>query len=113
VPDGFAHVGGGELERVDFEWETNGAIVHELLTCFCDRDELNARCLQGKTALHLAVEGGNAGVVEELVRAGRDVDLRCEMRRLQRTLLEEFGFRKMGWRFYASCSAGWKFKSEP
>jgi ankyrin repeat protein len=78
VPDGFAYVGGGELERVDFDWETNGTIVHELLTCFCDRDELNARCLQGKTALHLAAEGGNAGVVEELVRAGADVNLRCE-----------------------------------
>ena len=72
------YFGGGELERVEFDWETNGTIVHELLTCFCDRDELNSRCLQGKTALHLAVEGGNAGVVEELVRAGADVNLRCE-----------------------------------
>jgi hypothetical protein len=78
VPDGFAYVGGGELARVDFDWETNGAIVHELLTCFCDRDKLDARCLQGKTALDFAAEGGNAGVVEELVRAGADVNLRCK-----------------------------------
>jgi len=58
------YFGGGELERVEFDWETNGTIVHELLTYFCDRDELNARCLQGKMDLNLA--------------AGADVNLRCE-----------------------------------
>jgi hypothetical protein len=79
VPDGFAYVGGGELAGVDFDWETNGAIFHELLTCFSDRNQLDARCLQGKTALHFAAEGGNAGVAEELVRAGADVNLRCEV----------------------------------
>jgi len=78
VPDGLAYVGGGELARVDFDWETNRALVHELLIWFRDRDELDARCLQGKTALHFAAESGNAGVLEELVRAGADVSLRCE-----------------------------------
>jgi hypothetical protein len=76
--DGSVYFGGGELERVEFDWETNGTIVHELLTYFCDRDELNARCLQGKMDLNLAAEFGNSGVVEELVRAGADVNLRCE-----------------------------------
>ena len=35
--------------------------------------------MQGKTALHLAAEYGNVGVAEELVKAGVDKSLKCEM----------------------------------
>jgi hypothetical protein len=35
--------------------------------------------MQGKTALHLAAESGNVSVAEELVKAGTDKSLRCEM----------------------------------
>lgn len=79
VPDGFTYVGGGELNRADFDWETNCAIAQELRTWFTEPDELNAQCLQGKTALHLAAERGNALVVEELVRAGASLEVRCEV----------------------------------
>ena len=82
VPHGFTYNGSGEaLMREDFDWETNRAIVHELLEWFQEPEQLNAICqIQGKTALHLAAEYGNAGVVEELVKAGADINLRCEMR---------------------------------
>ena len=81
VPHGLAYAGSGEaLTRGDFDWETNRAIVHELLEWFRELWQLDLRCqMQGKTALHLAAEYGNVGVAEELVKAGADKSLRCEM----------------------------------
>jgi hypothetical protein len=43
APNGFEYVGGGELARVDLDWETNDAIVHELFAYFCERYELYLR----------------------------------------------------------------------
>jgi ankyrin repeat protein len=34
--------------------------------------------IKGKTALHLAVEQGKVGVVEELVKAGADTQTSCD-----------------------------------
>lgn len=48
------------------------------MTWFTSPEELDARCFQGKTALHLATERGNLFVVEELVRAGASLDVRCD-----------------------------------
>jgi ankyrin repeat protein len=81
VPYGLVYVGSGEaLTRGDFDWETNRAIVHELLEWFREPGQLDLRCqMQGKTALHLAAEYGNIGVAEELVKVGADKSLRCEM----------------------------------
>ena len=81
VPCGLVYAPSGEaLTRGDFDWETNRAIVHELLEWFREPEQLDLRCqMQGKTALHLAAEYGNVGVVEELVKAGADKSLRYEM----------------------------------
>ncbi len=81
VPYGLAYAGSGEaLTCEDFDWETNRAIVHELLEWFREPGQLDLRCqMQGRTALHLAAEYGNVGVAEELVKAGADKSLRCEM----------------------------------
>lgn len=80
VPHGLSYAGSGEaLTREDFDWETNRAIVHELLEWFREPDQLDLSFqMQGKTALHLAAEYGNVGVAEELVKTGADKSLRCE-----------------------------------
>jgi ankyrin repeat protein len=79
VPDGFKSASGEDLMREDFDLETNRIIVHELLEWFKTPEELNIRCdIAGKTALHLAVERGNVGVVEELVKAGADIQISCD-----------------------------------
>lgn len=81
VPHGLSYAGSGDaLTREDIDWETNRAIVHELLEWFREPDQLDLSCqMQGKTALHLAAEYGNVGVAEELVKTGADKGLRCEM----------------------------------
>jgi ankyrin repeat protein len=79
VPDGFKSASGEILAREDFDLETNRTIVHELLEWYKTSDQLNMRCdIKGKTALHLAVERGKVGVVEELVKAGADTQISCE-----------------------------------
>lgn len=80
VPHGLVYAGSGEaLAPGDFDWETNRAVVHELLEWFHEPGQLDLRCqMQGKTALHLAAEYGNVGVAEELVKAGADKSVRCE-----------------------------------
>ena len=76
VPDGLKAVAGQELLRKDFDMESNRAIVHELLEWFKTPEHLNMKsAIGGKTALHLAVERGNIGVVEELVKAGADISI--------------------------------------
>lgn len=80
LPEGLSYVGGAEITRADFDWETNRAIANELLVWFRETGELDARCYDGKTALHLAAEHGNVGVAEELVRAGASLDLKCDAR---------------------------------
>jgi ankyrin repeat protein len=89
VPDGFSYAGGGSLNRNVFDWETNRATAHELIVWFAGKEELNARCSQGKTALHLAKERGNLGVLEELVRAGACLDEPCDMDKTPSALCEE------------------------
>lgn len=84
VPAGFTYIGGGvepaELERSDFDWETNGVVAGELLQWFQEPELVDRRSgLQGKTALHLAAEHGNVRVVEKLVRAGASKELRCDL----------------------------------
>lgn len=79
VPDGFKSASGEVLAREDFDLETNRIIIHELLEWYKTSDKLNMRCdMKGKTALHLAVELGKVGVVEELVKAGADTQISCE-----------------------------------
>ncbi|KAI1413517.1 ankyrin [Hypoxylon sp. FL1857] len=73
VPEGLSYVSGGAVARDDFDWDTNRALVRELLEWFPGPEELNAPCgIERKTALHLAAEHGNVGFVEELVRAKAD-----------------------------------------
>jgi ankyrin repeat protein len=79
VPNGLVYVGGAPLLRENFDWETNSAISLELRTGFAKPEQLNMQCkIEGKTALHLAAENGNLGVVTELVNAGADKTIRCE-----------------------------------
>ncbi|KAI0886549.1 ankyrin [Annulohypoxylon maeteangense] len=81
VPADLSYVGGGTLSRVDFDWDTHLLLVRELLDWFQGPEKLDARTLVGagsKTALHLAAEYGNVGVVKELVRAKADLLVRCE-----------------------------------
>jgi ankyrin repeat protein len=77
VPQGLRYTSGAPLSARDFDFETNRRIVHELLEWFGESEFLDERCgVDEKTALHLAAECGNVGVVEELVRAGADVAVR-------------------------------------
>ncbi|KAI0114197.1 ankyrin [Hypoxylon sp. NC0597] len=79
VPEGFNYASGGAVARADFDWDTNRALVRQLLEWFQGPEKLDARCgSEGKAALHLAAEHGNFGVVEELVRAGADKLVRSE-----------------------------------
>ncbi|OTA54509.1 ankyrin [Hypoxylon sp. EC38] len=79
VPEGFSYATGGAVARADFDWDTNRTLVRELLEWFQESEKLDARCgIGGKTALQLAAEYGNVGVVEELVRAGADKLVRAE-----------------------------------
>lgn len=82
VPHGLVYAGSGEpLSAEDFDWNTNQTIAAELLLWsreFAPR-QLDRKCrIQGKTALHLAAEYGNVGVVEELIKAGADQSLLSE-----------------------------------
>ncbi|KAI1459630.1 ankyrin [Annulohypoxylon moriforme] len=88
VPEGLKYIGSGEaVSRVDFDWDTHLLIFRELLDWFQGSERLDARCkmgtgagvgVGGRTALHLAAECGNVGVVKELVRARADPMVRCE-----------------------------------
>lgn len=79
VPAGLSYVGGGAVGRDAFDWETNLIIAGELLQWFRAPGQLDQRCgWQQKTALHLAAERGNVGVVEKLVLAGASKELRSE-----------------------------------
>ncbi len=63
------------LPRVDYDMATNRETMYELLQLFNTPEQLNLRCnIQGRTALHLAVEACNIGVVRELTSL-REVDL--------------------------------------
>jgi ankyrin repeat protein len=77
VPSGLRYVAGNPLSRKDFDFETNSLITHELLDWFLGPEYLNERCaLQGRTALHLAAQYSNVGVMKELVGAGADIGAR-------------------------------------
>lgn len=79
-PEGLSHVCGADITCADFVWETSRAIANELLVWFRETRELDARCYDEKTALHLAAEHGNVGVAEGLVGAGASLDLKCDVR---------------------------------
>ena len=77
VPNSLQYTSGDALSAKDFDYETNRRITHELLDWFPDSKHLEERCsIQGRTALHLAAEYGNTGVVEELVKAGADITVK-------------------------------------
>lgn len=60
-----------------FDLETNRDILDELLLRWPGQEELDMQCsIGGNTALHLAVEAGNVGAVESLLRAGAEMGVR-------------------------------------
>ena len=68
-----------EVTMQSFDLETNTDILYELLLRWPGREELDMKCaIGGNTALHLAVEAGNAGAVESLLRAGAGTEIRNE-----------------------------------
>ncbi|KAM3087805.1 hypothetical protein ACMFMG_001876 [Clarireedia jacksonii] len=80
VPQGLKTSSGSDINRFDFDWETNRSITHELLEWYTQPDQVNMKSpgLRGKTALHLAVERANVGVVEELIKAGADRNIKSD-----------------------------------
>ena len=66
-------------ERVkmqEFDMDTNQNIIYELLLQWPEGEELNAKCkIRGNTALHLAVDCGNVGAVESLLKAGANANV--------------------------------------
>lgn len=82
VPAGIRYEGDeNEVGQGDFDWDTNSAIAEELLRHFCEQNMLDQRGSWewGRvTALHIAAENGNVGMVEALVRAGAPKELRCD-----------------------------------
>ena len=66
-------VAGGEVGVAEFDMETSSDVIYELLLRWRMGEELNAKCgIRDRTALHLAIEVGNLGAVDELVEAGAD-----------------------------------------
>ena len=67
---------GEKLKMEEFDMETNRDIMYELLLHWPASEELNATChIRGNTALHLAVESGNVGAIESLLKAGADATI--------------------------------------
>jgi ankyrin repeat protein len=65
---------GKNLRRENFDMRTNRDIIYELALRYETPEELNLQCIiQGKTALHMAVEMRNVGAVDVLVAMGADV----------------------------------------
>ncbi|KFZ11278.1 hypothetical protein V502_07640 [Pseudogymnoascus sp. VKM F-4520 (FW-2644)] len=66
-------ISGTPIKPEDFDMETNREIAREILKKFSGKEHLNLKCgIEGKTALHLAVQTRNIGVVRELLDAGAD-----------------------------------------
>ena len=66
---------GTQVQREEWDFDTNADIMHELLLKYRTEKHLNARSrLKGNTALHLAITVLNVRAVEALVRAGADTD---------------------------------------
>ena len=64
---------GESVKLEEFDMETNRDIMYELLLHWQRSEDLNVICgIRGNTALHLAVESGNIGGVENLLKAGVD-----------------------------------------
>ena len=74
---GLSKVSDGEaVTRAEFDFDTNADVLHELLRRWNGEEELDCRCaVRGNTALHLAVEAGNVGAADALVRAGASADV--------------------------------------
>jgi ankyrin repeat protein len=67
---------GKKIKIQEFEMETNRDIMYELLLHWPASEDLNAISnINGNTALHLAVESGNLGAVESLLKAGADASI--------------------------------------
>lgn len=74
--EGIISVVGQPVKRQDFDFDTNRDILLELLRYFNTPAQLNLPCQLGsKTALHLAVEMANVGVVQELIRQGANTEI--------------------------------------
>ena len=77
-----------------FDLETNRDILYELLLKWPRREQLDMKCgIGGNTALHLAVEAGNAGAVESLLRAGAGTGIRNEEGETARGMAERVAGR--------------------
>ena len=77
-----------------FDLETNRDIMYELLLRWPGSEQLDMRCgIGGNTALHLAVEAGNAGAVESLLKAGAGTGIRNEEGETAKRLAERVAGR--------------------
>ncbi len=76
---GLQKVHGGAMTREEFDFDTNANIMHELLLRWKGKQELDRKCgVRGDTALHLAIEAGNLGGVDSLVRIGASASIENE-----------------------------------
>ena len=77
-----------------FDLETNRDILYELLLKWPGTERLDMKCaIGGNTALHLAIDAGNAGAVESLLRAGAGTGIKNEEGETARGLAERVAGR--------------------
>lgn len=70
-------ISGTPIKPENFDMETNQEIARAILKKFSGKEHLNLKCgIEGKTALHLAVQVRNLGVVRELLNAGADKSIK-------------------------------------